>query len=380
MIKVLAISHAYVEPYTRIGLVDTESFNAIDTTIIIPRSTKEACPDGYAQLSKEFKNVVALNAYLNFHHSVRFYGPGLISLLKQNNPDILFINNEPWSTTAFQTVLLCSLLGLKAKIIVYTSENQERIYPWLFRFFERYVLRKADLVLTVTQREGERVLRHKGYRGAVDYVPLAVDSNVFKKIDALDLRKAIIPETDVFLFGYIGRLVEEKGIQLIVQALRNLDRRMHLLIIGGGPFAETLRNLISEYHLNGRVHFINGVFNTQLPRYLNCLNALVLPSLTTHNWKEQFGRVLVEAMACEIPVIGSSSGEIPVVIGNGGLIFSEGSVDDLKKNMLALAENKILSEELGKSGRKRVEENFSRAVVSQKTFDFFRRVLNESSC
>ncbi len=112
-----------------------------------------------------------------------------------------------------------------------------------------------------------------------------------------------------------------------------------------------------------------------MPEYLNILDCLVLPSRTRENWKEQFGRVLIEAMACEVPVLGSSSGEIPNVIGEAGAVFPEGDSRQLGKILEDLMKNDIQRKELGKAGSQRVQNNYTQQKIAKDTFDVYSAIL-----
>jgi glycosyltransferase involved in cell wall biosynthesis len=106
------------------------------------------------------------------------------------------------------------------------------------------------------------------------------------------------------------------------------------------------------------------------------MDCLVLPSRTTRKWKEQFGRVLIEAMACEVPVIGSDSGEIPNVIGDCGLIFREGDVDDLSSKLELLINDYDLRVELAERGRQRVLNNFTQEKVAKETYKIYQKMMS----
>jgi glycosyltransferase involved in cell wall biosynthesis len=95
----------------------------------------------------------------------------------------------------------------------------------------------------------------------------------------------------------------------------------------------------------------------------------VLPSLTRRNWKEQFGRVLVEAMACGVPVIGSDSGAIPEVIGEAGLIVPEGDIQALADALRAIMWDVGVQRKLGKMGRERVLERFTQKEIAARTVE-----------
>jgi glycosyltransferase involved in cell wall biosynthesis len=109
-----------------------------------------------------------------------------------------------------------------------------------------------------------------------------------------------------------------------------------------------------------------------MPEFYNHLNVLVLPSLTRPNWKEQFGRVLIEAMACGVPVLGSTSGEIPHVIGSAGIVLPEGDAQALANHLDALRSDAALQRRLGNAGRERVLAHYTQARIAQATVDVYR--------
>ena len=111
--------------------------------------------------------------------------------------------------------------------------------------------------------------------------------------------------------------------------------------------------------------------------YLQQIDVLVLSSRTQPYWKEQFGRVLVEAMACEVAVVGSDSGEIPHVIGDAGLIFPEDNVDALYDHLLRLMQSTELRKELGRNGRARVLERYTQAQIAAQTVAVYRDMMGD---
>ncbi len=91
-------------------------------------------------------------------------------------------------------------------------------------------------------------------------------------------------------------------------------------MIGGGPEQAELERRVAEFDLRDQVNFTGQIPNLQMPVFFRNLDVLIVPSLTRPNWKEQFGRVLIEAMACGTVPIGSDSGAIPGVIGDAGIM------------------------------------------------------------
>jgi glycosyltransferase involved in cell wall biosynthesis len=126
-----------------------------------------------------------------------------------------------------------------------------------------------------------------------------------------------------------------------------------------------------------RIRWVPATDQDQIPDYLNCMDVLVLPSLTSPMWKEQFGRVLIEAQACEVPVIGSSSGAIPEVIGNPELIFKEGSVDDLACLLKKMESSIGQRKKLGVLGRRRVLNHFTNKKISDQIHSIYRDLFEK---
>ncbi len=136
-----------------------------------------------------------------------------------------------------------------------------------------------------------------------------------------------------------------------------------------------LSALAGELGIRERVRFVPAVPAAEVPAYLRAMDALVLPSRTTPVWKEQFGHVLIEAMACEVPAIGSDSGAIPEVIGPAGLLFPEGDASALARALDELRSQPALRKRLGEEGRRRVLERYTHEQIARQTADIYRRAL-----
>ncbi|HEX6109611.1 MAG TPA: glycosyltransferase, partial [Ktedonobacteraceae bacterium] len=179
-----------------------------------------------------------------------------------------------------------------------------------------------------------------------------------------------------FTLGYLGRLVENKGLFSLVEALANLPKYCHVVFIGNGPIKGELETLAARLGVIQRLTFKPGVPTYEVPKELQQVDALVLPSLTRPNWKEQFGRVLAEAMACETPVIGSSSGEIPYVIGDAGLVFAEGNTQELVACVRKLLEVPALYATLAARGRQRVLEYYTQEQIARQTYEVYLEMMD----
>ena len=95
-------------------------------------------------------------------------------------------------------------------------------------------------------------------------------------------------------------------------------------------------------------------------------------TLTAAGWKEQFGHVLIEAMACKVPVIGSDSGEIPNVIGEAGLVFPEGNVEELSDRLRQFMDDRSFAEEFGQRGYQRAMAKHTNRALAKELLEFYR--------
>ncbi len=281
--------------------------------------------------------------------------PSLPCLLKQLQPDVIDLWEEPWSLVAAQTCFWRDRVCPHAKIVAETEQNIDKQLPPPFENFRSYVLNKADYVVG-RNAESIEILRRKGYAGPAQVVPNAVDVELFTR-DANRERTRNARNWNDFVIGYAGRLVESKGVFDLLEATKQLEN-VQLIFIGDGEARAEL-----EKRAGKSVHFLGAQPLEKLPQLFSALDCLVLPSRTTASWKEQFGRVLIEAASCGVPVVGSDSGAIPLVVGQGnnamGLIFREGDVAALSAALIRLQTDPNLARKLGAIGARRARDEFS---------------------
>ena len=174
--------------------------------------------------------------------------------------------------------------------------------------------------------------------------------------------------------GYLGRFSAEKGLHVLTAALDALKTTWRALFVGGGKLEGELRTWAARYP-DGRVRVCSDVTHDRVPPYLCAMDVLAAPSQTTRRWKEQFGRMLIEGMACGVAVVGSDSGEIPFVIGDAGEVVAESDVPGWTRTLGVLLENPARREELAVRGRERAETSYAWPVVAGKHLDFFESLL-----
>ncbi len=169
-----------------------------------------------------------------------------------------------------------------------------------------------------------------------------------------------------FVVGFAGRIVAEKGWRDIAAAVAGLPESFKFVLAGSDHDRVALAEMLNEPRLRGRVAYLGLLERDQLWRFYAALNCLVLPSHTTPTWKEQFGGVLADAMAVGLPVVGSSSGAIPEVVGSAGLVFPEGDVEALAVCLRRLDAEPRLAKDLGMQGRVRFDQEFAISAYARK--------------
>jgi glycosyltransferase involved in cell wall biosynthesis len=367
--KVLMISkdlvagayHKKLEELARLG---------VELSLIVPSS--------WGNQKLEIRNgnsytIYPMKIMFNGQHHFYFY-LGLNKIIKKKiKPDIVHIDEEHYNPATFQAMRLSKKLGSRS--LFFTWQNIYKKYPYPFSRIEKYNLEHADFAIA-GNKEAKEILKRKGYEKEIVVIPqVGVDPELFCKMETSRIREKLSIEKDRFVIGFIGRLVEEKGILDLIDAVSRLKDEVILLLIGSGPLQGKIMHKAKKLGIEDRVKIIGHVPSLEIPQYMNSLDCLVLPSVTRSNWKEQFGRVLIEAMSCEVPVIGSSSGEIPNLLGDAGMIFQEGEVDDLIEKLSILMNDRETRRNLAEKGRERVLKNYTQKKIAQETFQVYQRML-----
>jgi len=302
------------------------------------------------------------------------------NVLKETDPDVVYVNAEPENLLLTQVILIRMMHRLRFKIVFVTwrNINFRRFtgfpykFPFLYGIAEYVGLHYGDYCFSFNET-GREKLGALGFQ-KVEVISPAIDTKAFQCLDASVAKKAL--GIDGFSVGFFGRFVEEKGVGLLLEAVAGLEYPITLLLVGNGPARETWLERARLLEIGDRVIHKHSIQRKEMPLHLCACDVVVLPSYTTATWKEQFGRILVEAMACGVPVVGARSGEIPDVIGDAGLVFSEKNVPDLQGCLRQLIKNPSLKQQLSVLGRKRAEKKYSCEIVASAWSRVIRDLLN----
>ncbi len=357
MIKLLAVSQA---SFTAVNREIFRRLNnaAYKVTIIIPETISYSSGIKTAQKTEaEDPEIIFVKTKRNNPRLQKIIG--LKKILDTQKPDIVFLDNDPGSLQAVEISRWCKKNN--AKCIVQSCENLPFDYKSSFiragfkggvlsvvKIFLNFLNKKnIDYIFTIND-DGTKIFKNVGYKN-VQKIPLGFNENLFN--DFPEKRIKIRKELDLnnVVIAYFGRIVPEKGIHILLEALAKLEHLEWTFILDDfelykNSYSETVNNLILKLRLQNRIKYIKAD-HKEIADYMNASDIVVLASVSTPKWKEQYGRVIPEAMACKNAVIVANSGALPELVGDAGFVFEEKDTDKLSEYIKTLAENKILCNE-----------------------------------
>jgi glycosyltransferase involved in cell wall biosynthesis len=281
------------------------------------------------------------------HPQRHLYVSRLAATLRAENPSVVFLEQEPFSMAAAQWAIAAFRLGIPFG--VQQDENLDREMPVVARWLTALVLPRAAFVIARSPAAAALASRW-GAKGRVEVIPHPVPPWSVPERSASERQ---------FTVGYAGRLVPEKGVGDLISAVKRMERPARVLLVGNGP-------LLREFEIDPIVEVWTGLSHDRMPEAYQRMDVLVLPSRRTPTWEEQFGRVLVEALHCDVPVVGSDTGEIPWVVEStgGGWLFPEGDIATLSSLLDEIADNEGERARRAQRGALAVQKQFSAEAVA----------------
>jgi glycosyltransferase involved in cell wall biosynthesis len=398
-INLVIISHAYVYTPYREKIEALTKYQDLNITLITPEfglegGGQKVYTNPYQ--GKNYKHIILPGYFtgkLNF-----FIFKNLNKTLSEINPDIIMLEEEYWTQIAAQVTYVTKKFLPTTKLILLSQENichiweneAKSIYQKFryssFHLIEKFIIPKLDGLVfqfpEVWKDFEQRMLslKFKGMKGT--FPQLGVDYDRFAKPVSVkkltSIREKLNLKQDTFVYGYVGRITQEKGIEDMIYALAGWNKpNTKVLIIGNGDteYLEQLNQLIDKLNLNYIISIHQAIDFDDIPVYFQLLDISILLSHTTPIWKEQFGRVLVESMAAGTPVIGSDSGAIPLVIDKTGYIVLEKDILSIRETLLESYSNKAKYSKLSKLAQRRSAEKFSYTAIAEQTYNFIKKVL-----
>ena len=363
--KILFVSHSSVLKYHQQKLeILAEKFGH-DITLITPPYWNEGGSSikvytGNGKIKYEIgKTVIFKKRLLHFYMNAS-------DIVKKINPDIVHIEEEPFAPVCWQFMRAAKKMHKKA--VFFTWENIERRHNPVYTYFDNYCIKKADAAIAGNE-DGKQILLKKGFKGSLEVIPqYGINLEDFP----LTAKKN---DDKVSNLVYIGRLTPEKGLSTLVESLKDISGiKLHIAGSGSALFTEILCKQVESLGIKDKVILYPFIDREKIPEFLSKMDILILPSLSTPAWKEQFGRVLIEAFAAKVAVIGSDSGEIPHIIADAGLVFREGDAHDLASKILLLIKNPEFYASYLENGYKRVADNYTNDVISGQIDSLYKKI------
>ena len=308
---------------------------------------------------------------LGRHPALFVYDPRPLWRLLGRSWDVIDLHEEPFALATAEVLAIRRLRGSRAPYCLYSAQNIDKRYPPPFRWFERWALRGAGAVSVCNDAAG-RIVARKGLSGRPVLIGLGVDTSHFSPGTPRP------PATDRPIeVGYVGRLARHKGIDVLLEAVARKPR-LRLRIAGAGPQDGDLRARSQQEDLRGRVELVGPVDSPALPDFYRSLDVLAVPSLDTPGWREQFGRVVVEAMSCGTPVVASDSGALPDVTRDAGVLVPPGDPGALAEALVSVGADPALSERMRKEGVARAHE-FSWDSIGEQYVELYESIAGATA-
>ena len=368
--RLLTIGHSYCVELNRRLPQELARLGEWDVTAVAPARfkgdfgwhTTTAGPE-------EACRVVPVPVHFGGRVHTMLYGGDLGRLLHEPW-DVVHCWEEPYVASAAQ---IANATALRVPLVFATFQNIVKHYPIPFNWIERSAMRRADAMIAFGHT-ARIVLDERGWQQPARTIPPGVDVVHFRPDAAQrdDTRRRFGWTDETPVVGFVGRFVPEKGISLLMNVLDSLKTPWRALFIGSGPLAPQVEAWSRRHGGNVRVQ--SGVGHDEVPAFMNAMDVLCAPSQSTARWREQFGRMLIEAFACGVPVVASNSGEIPHVVGDAGVLVAEGDRAGWVTALTALLEDPARRAELVRRGRARAETIYAWPVIARQHLKFFEEL------
>ena len=352
------VSHTYTVAHSRAKLEAMRTqLKSVGGTLmaLVPSVVDEPWGTIGASVSDDEQDYVTTwAAWPRSRNSIRRFHPGWEQVLDRFRPTHVHVEEEPYSLITLQVLRAARARG--ARFSFFSWENIERALPPPMRIAESIVCWSADRAVAGNQAAAERLARR---------MP-AVRISVAPQL-GIDIPEETNPQRNgqAMRVIYVGRLVQEKGVLDLAEAALRCPG-VEVSFLGKGAVAPQLRAYADR---GAPVQVLGMVPHDRVRDHILANDVLVLPSLPTKRWEEQFGHVLIEAMAVGVIPVGSTSGAIPEVIGDESLVFPYGNVERLADVLAKLASDPKRRSRLGRSFRVRAEINFTHERVAALTLD-----------
>lgn len=319
---------------------------------------------------RQWQNKVDL---FHIYNTSPLVGAGIYKILGGRKPVVATLNAYggfcplsramcPTNNCRFTQRVGCLAKGRKPRQIA-LAIPYAAIYPVLISLMKR-----ADRYIALSQVVKEKFVAHGYAEEKIDVIPNFTE----EQINPSGLEVAHKPH--IFNILCVGRLPKEKGVDILVRAFSELAKvnpKVQLTIVGKGPEEEALKKLVSHLEMDKQVFFAGEVPHENIWQYYQNADVFVHPA----TWAEPFGRIILEAMQFDLPLIVSNAGAPPDIIGDAGLVFKKGNVDDLAQKLELLYKDERLRQKLS-SNCPKILQNYNRDKIIDRIIALYQQVLD----
>jgi phosphatidyl-myo-inositol dimannoside synthase len=309
--------------------------------------------------------------FSRFIHVFRYDGSALRTLIREGGFDVVHAWEEPYVYAGYQ--IAKALKDSPARFCFRTAQSYVKRYPPPFNHFERVVLARAQGWIAGASLVYQAMLSKGFPKDTGRILNLAVDLTEFQPLSPAN-RAQVLRELDLQppVIGFVGRFTRATGLDVLMQAMEKVggSRPWSLLLLGSGELQKKIQEWAARNGWSARVQ-VKLVKHSEVPRYLAAMDLMLAPSQSMQNWREQFGRMIIEAFACGVPMIGSDSGEIPFVIGDAGRVVAEADVAGWSEAIGELLDSPEKRDELRSRGLARAPR-YSVATIAQQYREYYR--------
>lgn len=269
-------------------------------------------------------------------------------------------------TTVFTT--FHGLVALENRFSKQIMNLDKKIHQRFAAFFEKNAFQNSDAIIAVSHEMKEE-LNHLGVQRKQNHqyiLPNGVSISASHSTNSAYKKK---PNNRLI---FVGRLDRIKGIFNLVEAMKQVDKNVQLIMVGDGNDRAQLENRIHTEGLADRIKLVGSQSNDKVLAWIQSGFALVLPS-----FHETQGIVLLEANACGKPVVAANVGGVPEVVTHevNGLLFNPNDIQQMAESINRLYQSPKLAQELGEKGRQIVTEKFNWSKIAADTEGVYQEVL-----
>lgn len=246
--------------------------------------------------------------------------------------------------------------------------------------YEKSFARKSDALIVASNEQAKLVQKYYSLN----------ENKIFKVFHGIDtlkftpragnhdlLRRYGIQNHRVILF--VARIEKDKGLQNLILALPEIIEKipdLKLLVVGRGSYCPEIKEMVKKHNLNDYIAFSGFIAPDELPEYFNTCDLFVNPTIRQNG----YDLTILEAMACEKPVVVSNIGSVPTVIEDGvdGLLVPPGDIKKLAEAVIKVLKNKELASHLGRAARRKVAEKFSVESMVEGTIKVYEEVIRRN--